>query len=45
MKNIEIYLLVDIVSVIKLLIYTATILFVIVNIAKENYNFIFKVNS
>lgn len=42
MKNIEIYLLVDIVSVIKLLIYAATILFVIVNIAKENYNFIFK---
>ncbi|MDB1941145.1 HAMP domain-containing sensor histidine kinase, partial [Clostridium tertium] len=42
MKNIEIYLLVDIVRVIKLLIYTATILFVIVNIAKENYNFIFK---
>ena len=41
MKNAEIYLLVDIFSVIKLLIYTATILSIIVNISKENYNFIF----
>lgn len=36
------YILTDIVGVVKYLILSSTILYIIVNIAKENYNFIFK---
>ncbi|MCR1949495.1 HAMP domain-containing histidine kinase [Clostridium sp. DSM 100503] len=41
-KYTDTYFLVDIVMMIKMLVYTATILFIIVNISKENYNFMFK---